>query len=651
MSVCVLLLLSLLCVQSQEGNAVSSEYKIVFPKDLTGNKNASPPQQAQQERPQIKKPEKPVEKQDNQDKSKQEAVKKDADKSSQQNKQQEAKKVNKTTESADFQAIDNRFKIRTPDDPRFKRADGVNPYTQNKFKGDFPIIGNDKFLNMTLESETGVNLNRVPVPQGVSARNPGSQEFFGNGRLDQFQQNLLVSFDFFKGDASFKPVDWRMKVTGVFNYNVLRARELGVVNADVRKGRIRKKNFAAVQEVFFEKRLGDTTKIFPFLRGDGSQGGRSAEFDTTSARLGIQEFNSDFRGFLFNDTNLGGRVFGNFKSNRWQYNLLGFEMLEKDTNSLLNNTNFTEFKLRNQHVYIANFIRQDTFVEGYTAQFSVHYNDDKASRFLDDNGFTVRPALIGSDRPHRIRSGYFGFNGDGHFGRINITHSFYQAIGRDEFNPISGKATRINAQMAAAELSIDKDYIRYRVSGFYASGDKDPLDGTANGFDAIQDNPNFAGGQFSFWTSQGIAATSTNVLLKSPNSLIPSLRASKFQGQQNFINPGIGLLNAGIDIDVTPKLRTFVNYNYLRFNEPQVLEQVAFFQNKIRHEIGHDLGVGFIYRPLLSENIVLTMGTAGLKAGRGFTDIYTSNCGGTPAGCGAGRPTLWNAFLKLKFQY
>jgi len=204
--------------------------------------------------------------------------------------------------------------------------------------------------------------------------------------------------------------------------------------------------------------------------------------------------------------------------------------------------------------------------------------------------------------------------------------------------------------MAAAEFSIDFDWIRYRAAAFYTSGDADPTDGTGRGFDAILDNTSFAGGKFSFWNSQGIRLTQTGLALVEGRSLIPSLRSSKIQGQANFVNPGLTLYNAGIDFDLTPKLRAFINYNYLRFNRTEPLELVL-FQPKIRHEIGHDLGVGFIYRPALNENIILAGGVAGLKTGTGFGDIYSSNCDGTPRGCGAGRPSLWSAFVMLKFVY
>ncbi|HEX9003307.1 MAG TPA: hypothetical protein VGB07_25595, partial [Blastocatellia bacterium] len=89
---------------------------------------------------------------------------------------------------------------------------------------------------------------------------------------------------------------------------------------------------------------------------------------------------------------------------------------------------------------------------------------------------------------------------------------------------------------------------------------------------------------------------------------------------------------------------------YLRFNRTESLERVL-FQPNIRHDIGHDLGIGFIYRPLLNENILVVGGASGLRPGTGFTDIYTSNCDGTPGGCGARRPTLWSTFVTLKFVY
>ena len=106
-------------------------------------------------------------------------------------------------------------------------------------------------------------------------------------------------------------------------------------------------------------------------------------------------------------------------------------------------------------------------------------------------------------RPHAVRAYYYGLTGDGHIGRLNMTHAFYQVLGHDTFNEIAGRTVDINAQMAAVELSLDKDWLRYRVSFFYASGDKNPRDGTARGFDTIFDNPNFARRLFQLLESRG----------------------------------------------------------------------------------------------------------------------------------------------------
>jgi hypothetical protein len=100
------------------------------------------------------------------------------------------------------------------------------------------------------------------------------------------------------------------------------------------------------------------------------------------------------------------------------------------------------------------------------------------------------------------------------------------------------------------------------------------------------------------------------------------MRSSKEEGQANFVNPGIFLVNAGADFDIAPKLRGFANFNYLRFARTEPIEYVL-FQSPIRHSIGEDLGVGVQYRPPLSENLVLTGGASMLQPGDGFRDIYT----------------------------
>jgi hypothetical protein len=510
-------------------------------------------------------------------------------------------------------------------------------------KGDYPIFGQHNFLVVTAESDSFINTRRLPVPSDISSQRPDSTEFFGRGGQLFFRQNFILSVDLFNGDTAFKPVDWRVRVTPNFNLNYLNTQENGIVNIDPRKGANRIDGHVGLQEAFGEVRLGDTTKLFPFLRGRGSRGGMSPFFDTTSIRVGIQPFVSDFRGFIFSDFNLGTRLFGNYANNRYQFNAAYFYMLEKDTNSELNS-----FEYRDQTVFIANLFRQDTRWKGYTTQFSFHYNNDRPSRHFDVNNFLVRPAAVGLVAPHGIKAAYLGFAGDGHMGRINITHAFYQALGHDSRNLIAGRRTDINAQMAAAELSLDRDWLRFKGSFFWSSGDSKPSDDKARGFDSILDLPEFAGGKFSFWNSQGIRLTQTGVALVNPDSLLPTLRSSKTEGQANFVNPGLFVYNVALEAELTPKLRGILNLNYLHFHRTEPLEELL-FQPGIRRNIGVDYGVGVLYRPFLSENAVFAAGFSSLIPGTGFKDIYSSNCAGQ--GCGAKTNILYSAFLRLKFTY
>jgi len=495
-----------------------------------------------------------------------------------------------------------------------------DPFNRNRLKGDEPIwpahLGPQTFFNLTATSNTFVNAKRLPTPSNVSAARPGSSEFFGKGEQAFVAQTFRFSFDLFHGDTSFKPVKWRIRVTPEVSLNYLAVRELGVVNPDVRAGTRRLDSHMGLQEAFVEYQLKDLSVNYDFL----------------SVRAGIQQFSSDFRGFLFVDEQPGARLFGNLHSNRWEYNVAYFQMLEKDTNSGLN-----KLARRHQQVILANLYWQDFVWPGYTTQFSVHYNKDDATLHYDDNGFLVRPAPAGSVREHNVRSAYLGWTGQGHIGRINISHAFYQALGKDDLNPLAGRAVTINAQMAAAEISLDRDWTRWKLSAFYASGDGDPRDERARGFDAIGDLPSFAGGIFSLWNREGIRLSGSGLLLTPPNSLLPSLRASKEEGQANFVNPGILLMNAGTDFNLTPKLKGILNINYLRFERTEPLE-LLLFQAPIRHSIGFDYSVGLHYRPPLTENIAVTAGASALTPGQGFKDIYTGK-------------TLFSVFAAVRFQF
>jgi hypothetical protein len=523
-----------------------------------------------------------------------------------------------------FGVLPNRWEVRAPEWDRYgargpypyTRDRPLDPYNRNRLKGDYQIFGQRVFLNIQIASDTLAAGRRLPITSNVGSARPGSAEFFGRGGQFFLTQNLRVTLDLFRGDAGFRPFDARVRITPAANINYLHTQENGIVNVDVRKGTTRTDAHFGLQEAFVEMKLADVSRNYDFL----------------SVRAGIQPFSSDFRGFLFVEEQPGLRVFGNLFSNRWEYNLAYFYLLEKDTNSGLNT-----FRARNQQVGIASLYIQDFLRPGYTTQFSLHLNKDDGGKHFDDNGFLVRPAPVGSVASRNLSVAYLGWSGSGHFGRLNVSHAFYQALGRDEMNPIAGRRVTVNAQMAAAELSLDRDWLRYRASVFWASGDARPRDARARGFDTIVDAPAFAGGIFSFWNSQAIRLTGTGVALVGPNSLLPSLRSNKEEGKANFVNPGILVVNAGADAELTPKLRGIFNVNYLRFVRTEPVE-LLLFQAPVRHTIGTDVSLGFQYRPPLTENIVLTFGGAALVPGQGFADIYS-------------RKTLLSIFLNLRFLF
>ena len=338
------------------------------------------------------------------------------------------------------------------------------------------------------------------------------------------------------------------------------------------------------------------------------------DYDFMSIRAGTQPFNADFRGFLFSDINRAVRLFGTLFSNRDQWNLAYFRQWEKDTNTGLNT-----FNDRRQNLFFANYYRQDFLVPGYTAQVSLNYDNDPASIKYDKNRFLVRPDPVGNFQPHSVNVGYFGWAGDGHWGRYNLTHQFYWAFGHDSLNPLANRPQTINAQMAAIEGSYDRDWVRFRLSFFYASGDGNVNGTHATGFDTILDQPNFAGGGFSYWNRQQIGLQGVNLVQRL--SLVPDLRSSKIQGQANFVNPGLILPTFGMDFELTPKLKLINNYNLLWFDKTSVLQQFL-YPGKHQSFVGFDLGLGCEYRPLLSENVVFVGGVQMLIPGQGFKDIY-----------------------------
>jgi hypothetical protein len=537
-------------------------------------------------------------------------------------------------ENSHFVPMEDRWRVGSPpwdrygkghprlDDYPYALGNGFNPYTQNFLKEDFPIIGQHTFLDLKGISRTIANFRQVPTPDTPfeSTPTPGQEDFFGNPNGFFLLQYYTLSFELNHGDKTFKPNDWRIKIAPVFNQNYLEVYENGVVVPDVSKGTRRYRAFAALEEWFIEAKLADL----------------SPDYDFMSIRGGSQPFTSDFRGFIFSDLNRAIRLFGTQFANRDQFNIIFFDQREKDTNSFLNT-----FDNRGQDILIANYYRQDFIWPGHTVQTSFHYDFDQKSIKYDKNGFLVRPDGVGLAEPHEVNAFYFGVANDGHINELNISSALYYVIGHDTLNPQALQPIDIGATMAAIELSYSPDWIRFRTSAFYASGDNNINDNKGGGFDGIIDNTQFAGGEFSFWIRQQIKLLGTN--LKNLLSIYPDLRASnKFQSQANFVNPGLQLYNAGVDFELTQRTRLVTNCNFLFFDTTDVIEAFV-FQDNISRSIGTDLSVGIESRPLLNNNWIFRAGVSGLIVGEGFQQIYGNIDNNVP--------NLFAAFTDLELAF
>ncbi|MDG1203842.1 MAG: hypothetical protein P8N51_00575 [Pseudomonadales bacterium] len=487
-----------------------------------------------------------------------------------------------------------------------------DPYNgHNPLKGDMPVWGDDWFYSVIAISDTIVEPRRFPIPVGTATTTrSGSLDTIGSGETLILAETLIIENVFYKGDTIYRPPDWEIRFTPAFNINQVHADEKGILDVDPdkggRSGRKRTDSFVGIQALFVDKHLRNV----------------SDRYDFDSLRVGIQPFSSDFRGFLFQDSQLGVRLFGTRNNNIFQYNLAWFRRLEKDTNSGLNDVTQS---IRDDDVFTANLFWQDLFKKGFISQFSVTHNRnrEKGQIDYDKNGFIIRPSSLFEERFARDYDvTYFGYSGDGHIDRVNLTTSIYYAYGEQTSARFKSEEERIDAYFFAIEGSMDFDWFRPKLSFLYASGDDDPFDDEANGFDAIFENPQFAGADTSFMIRQNVPLIGGGgVALMGRNGILPSLRPSKEQGQSNFINPGIFLLGVGADADVLPQLRLSFNWNYLMFDSTEVLEAVR-QQGTIDEALGHDVSVSAIWRPFMSQNVVIRLSAAGLLGADGFDDLY-----------------------------
>lgn len=497
----------------------------------------------------------------------------------------------------------------------------LDPYHQNILKGDRPLPEgkrpgflkeDDWFFVANVISDTVVEPRSFPTPVGVQTTSrPDSLDVFGRADSLVLAQTVIAGFALIKGETAYKPPAIEYRLTLAAQVNHVDVNERRILFVEPSKPTQRTDHFVGVQEAFIDYHLGAYD---------------SSRYDFISLRAGVQPMQADFRGFLFQDNQLGIRLFGNRDNNRFQFNLGAFWRLEKDTNSGLNSVVDTP---RDDWVFFANAYRQDFPVVGLTSQVSVTYNMNREGGRelkIDDNGFPVRPALLGDLRSREYDVVYLGYAVDGRIGRINLTGQVYGAFGEDRNSFFTSRKADIRSYFGAAEVSYDNDWARFRLQGLFASGDGDPYNDTEAGFDAIFENPIFAGADTSYWIRQVIpfAGGGRAVGVNTRNGILNNLRPSKEQGQSNFNNPGTVLLGAGADFDLSSTTRLSTNVNHLWFHKTDTIEALR-QEGTVPSSIGLDASAALIWRPNANQNLVFRLSGAVFDPSKGFRDLFTQS--------------------------
>jgi hypothetical protein len=462
----------------------------------------------------------------------------------------------------------------------------VNPYaTNNVLKGDRPLLdrplfGGNWFFDGTATSNTLLESRRVPVAAATDSPFLGPRE-------QQFDsQTTSIDAVLYRGDTIFAPPDFQFRFTPIFNYSATHT-----------DGQQVSSNTFGAQALFIETHLRDV----------------SENYDFDSVRVGIQAVNSDFRGFVLADQPLGIRLFGTRDNDVYQYNIGWFRPLPK------NAARQDEFGagLPANDILLANLYIQDLFKPGLTSEILFMYDRNRArgteivaSAQPDDGA-----AMFVDGARHSYDVGYFGYSVDGHLGKWNLTGSLYEVLGLEEASEFGQSHTRVEANFAAAELSRDFDWIRLRASGLYASGDSDPFDKTAHGFDGISQSALFAGADSSFFIHQQLPLVLDQLNLKVRDSLFPDLRSTAAPGESNYENPGLRLVGLGADLDFSPAVRLSFDANHLWFDQTATLDAIL-GQHLAGRNIGTDLSLDLFYRPLDSQNVILRLTAARLLAAR-----------------------------------
>lgn len=449
----------------------------------------------------------------------------------------------------------------------------TDPYNQNVLKGDFPIDGKHLYFNLNLVNDATWITGRTFLQNAAT----------GNAAVNQFDfpffNNVTTGFEFFEGTTQvFEPKRWDVKFTPVFNYNEALGNNF--------------QPFLGYQEAFLAVKLAD---LSPF-------------FDFAQVQLGVQGIKNDFEGFVYNDQNLAGQINGTLNANETNFALFYADRVFKDVASGLNtgifNTGIQDAQqgLRNDQVSGLNYVIRD-IRPGLDLNLLYANNRDTQLGAVKANKLNPNAG---------VNANYFGAAVQGVIGRLDVSSGAYYVTGSDANNLLTGTPQSISAGMGFLKLDYPINFWKPHMAFLWASGDTNPGDGTANGWDSINDASNFFGGQFSFFEGNNLPGVFNGkvVFLTRGNSVFPSLR----NGNQpsNFVNPGLVAFNAGIDFQLHPKVTLFTNYN--SFSVQSNTSTFGAIDPRLpallSNHIADEFNFGLFIRPGLADDFVINTGVS-----------------------------------------
>ncbi|HEV3206386.1 MAG TPA: hypothetical protein VGZ28_05495 [Terriglobales bacterium] len=451
-----------------------------------------------------------------------------------------------------------------------------DPYHQNTLKADYPIGNSDWFVqvnalnNLVYKSRSNLDFRNAL---------PGTT-FHSHNNF--FNEDAFFGFELRHHQDVFVPSNFKLHLDGVFDHK----QDVNAVNNGTAD------NFH-VFDAFMDIRLFDSGHD---------------NFDLTFLRAGIQAFQSDFHGLIFNDEGLGGRIFGEFKKNRIRYDIVGLKLFQKNAVS-----GFIDFSKPSRHqVGIFRFTYEDFLVKGWNSEWSVHFN-------YDPRDIAVTGHIAG------LNTIYYGGTLNGHLGRWIFNPAFYGVAGKAD-HVVAGAPVKhtVSAFTGLADLQYPLDFVKFRLGYAYVSGDGNPNDNKDRGFDSISDAVQLFGGPISYFVGEDIKFGAGDLVRA--NSFYPSLRGGN--GQANYVNPGLQLLNGGMDVTISPRFQLALNANYTRFNTLGAFANAGNTFNVFHKDAGIEGNAFLRIKPFLhtiNQNVVLDLGVSALNPLQGLQDIFKTD--------------------------